>query len=439
MLDELRRSTALIFLAMNPTSLAVKAAKVLVNGPFTLVGVERALANLRGGRRTKLLAALARRLVKKFGDGKRPRMREVSALLESSAAFRDLFPSLIERTLVPSMRPAEGAPQTWAVPAIASVPELCAWLGIGDDSLQWLSASWRADHERMGHYRYRWIPRRGKLPRLIEAPLAFLKSVQQRILHGILERIPAHSAAHGFIKKRGIVSFATPHVGRRCVLRMDVQNFFPTIRRGRVLRVFLTAGYPEAVAGILANLCTAFTPSAVVRENGAMRELLRERHLPQGAPTSPALANLCAFTVDARLAGLAEKFGARYTRYADDLLLSGGDLFRRDVHRCEVFATAILLEEGFAVACRKTRIMPSSVSQRAAGLVLNAHVAVPRRERDILKAILTNCLRHGAASQNRSGHPEFAAHLLGRIAHVAHVHPANAEKLRALYDQIEFA
>src|SRR6185436_6088616 len=121
--------------------------------------------------------------------------------------------------------------------------------------------------------------------------------------------------------------------GRRCVLRMDVCDFFASFRRARVIRVFLNIGYPEAVAEVLADLCTTRTPRAVctaglgppllVPAAEALRNKLLGRHLPQGAPTSPALANLCAYPLDARLTGLARRFSATYTRYADDLLLSG--------------------------------------------------------------------------------------------------------------------
>jgi hypothetical protein len=99
-------------------------------------------------------------------------------------------------------------------------------------------------------------------------------------------------------------------------------------------------------------------------------------------------------------------------------------------------AAAILIEEGFSAAHRKTRIMPGAVSQRAAGLVLNHSPALPRSGRDTLKAILTNCLNHGPASQNRAGHPDFRAHLQGRLAHATHTHPSSAAKLRALFESI---
>ena len=438
----------------------MKTAKALVRVAFTVEAIAELLAARRGSDATVPVVALARRIVKKFGAGKRPRVRQVAAFLDGSAAFRRVMlnpprtESGDEETVVvvewdvelgdeeAAMIPASGAPESWNVPEITTLGELRDWLGLEEEALHWLRADWRADHDargRLPHYRFHWIPRRGRTPRLIEAPLPLLKRVQQRILHGILDAIPAHPAAHGFVKGRSTVSFAQPHVGRRCVLRMDVQDFFPTIRRGWVVRIFMSAGYPESVAEALASLCTTRTPSAVL---GAAelawetRQMLRERHLPQGAPTSPALANLCAFALDSRLAGLARKFDAEYSRYADDMLISGGESFRRNAKRCEVLVGGILLEEGFTAAHRKTKIMPSSVSQRAAGLVLNAHPALPRRERDVLKAILTNCIRHGSESQNRSALPDFRAHLQGRIAHASHVSATSGEKLQVLFDAI---
>ncbi|HEX2750632.1 MAG TPA: hypothetical protein VHM91_21685, partial [Verrucomicrobiales bacterium] len=110
--------------------------------------------------------------------------------------------------------------------------------------------------------------------------------------------------------------------------------------------------------------------------------------------------------------------------------------FSRSASRCEVHAGAILLESGLAAAHRKTKIMPQSVPQRAAGLVVNVRPGLPRRERDRLKAILTNCLRHGPSSQNRGAHSDFRAHLLGRLSHAAATHPASAAKLRAIFDAI---
>ena len=176
--------------------------------------------------------------------------------------------------------------------------------------------------------------------RLLEAPKRELKDLQRQVLHGILDHIPAHDAAHGFRPGRSARTAAARHQGRAVVLRLDLESFFTSVGVGRVYGIFRLAGYPEPVAHALAGLCTTATPPDVLRRAPEAPDALREHrrrmlhalrgpHLAQGSPTSPALANLSAFGLDRRLAGLADKLGATYTRYADDLVLSGGrDLAR---------------------------------------------------------------------------------------------------------------
>ena len=162
-------------------------------------------------------------------------------------------------------------------------------------------------------------------------------------------------------------------------------------------------------------------------------------HLPQGAPTSPALANLCVYRVDCRLTGLAQSAGAVYTRYADDLVFSGDEVLDRRVERFSTHVAAILHEEGFAVHHRKTRIMRRSVRQHMAGLVTNERVNVRRADFDRLKAILTNCVRMGPASQNREAHPNFRSHLEGRVGFVESINPAKGERLRRIFEEIRWS
>jgi hypothetical protein len=282
---------------------------------------------------------------------------------------------------------------------------------------------------------------------LIEAPKARLKKMQRRILAEILERIPAHAAAHGFVKGRSIQTFVAPHTGQRVVLRMDLRDFFPSIAGVRIQALFRTMGYPEAVADLLGGICTNATPQGIWKGAGLdlpstqlreARDLYARPHLPQGAPTSPALANLCAYRVDCRLAGLAEAAGAQYTRYADDLAFSGGEDFERRVERFALHTAAILHEEGFSVHHRKTRVMRQGVRQHLAGLVANQRVNVMRGDFDRLKAILTNCARLGPESQNRDGHPYFRAHLEGRVGFVETIHPAKGKRLREILARIRW-
>jgi hypothetical protein len=170
----------------------------------------------------------------------------------------------------------------------------------------------------------------------------------------------------------------------------------------------------------------------------AERRRLATPHLPQGAPTSPALANLSAFRLDCRLNRLAESCAASYTRYADDLLFSGGEELARQSGRFQTQVGAILLEEGFRPNHRKTRMLRQGQRQQAAGLVLNEKPNIERRELDRLKAILTNCARQGPASQNHGKHADFRAHLQGKLAWVAFIHPGKGEKLHPIFERIDW-
>ena len=124
---------------------------------------------------------------------------------------------------------------------------------------------------------------------------------------------------------------------------------------------------------------------------------------------------------------------------ATHLAFSGGEDFERCIKRFSTQVGVILVEEGFNVNHRKTRIMRRGVRQRVAGLVTNERMNVPGPNFDQLKATLHNCVRFGAETQNRTDHPHFRAHLDGRIGWVECINPAKAQRLRAIFDQIAWA
>jgi RNA-directed DNA polymerase len=333
----------------------------------------------------------------------------------------------------------------WPVPSIATTGALAEWLGLTPGQLDWF-ADCRAREARMPdgplrHYCYLWMASRGGKRRLLESPRPRLKSIQRRFLHEILDHIPAHDSAHGYRPGRSIVSYAAPHAGRQIVLRLDLRDFFPSVNVARVRAVFRAAGYPREVANSLAGLCTNVTPDDIwpADSDFETRARFRSPHLPQGAPTSPALANLVAFRLDRRLTGLANKLGATYTRYADDLAFSGGESLERSPMRFRDSVARIALDEGFELNFRKTRLMPRSTRQSLAGVVVNERPNGRRADYDRLEAILFNCLRFGATSQNRAGVPDFRAHLAGRLAHLARLNPARGRRLRELFDRIEWS
>jgi hypothetical protein len=139
------------------------------------------------------------------------------------------------------------------------------------------------------------------------------------------------------------------------------------------------------------------------------------------------------------LLGLARALGGNYTRYADDLVFSGGKDLERGARRFHVHVCRIALEEGFEVNTRKSHFMRQGVRQQVAGVVLNVHPNLRRTEYDRLKAILTNCVRQGPSGQNRAGHTDFRAHLAGRIAHVTMLHAERGQRLRRLFEQIDWS
>ncbi len=342
-------------------------------------------------------------------------------------------------------------PARWPVPPIGSVGELAAFFGLHPVHLAWYtdtrSMERDARAEPLRHYTYRWLPKRNGGARLLERPKPMLRFFQRRVLHEILDGIPAHDAAHGFRAGRSVHSFAQPHAGRDVVIRLDLESFFAAVNAGRVFSIFTRAGYVRTVAHHLTGLVTNTVPLPVLQaaptppamrldaHRRASRDLAHP-HLPQGAPTSPALANLAAFGLDRRLHGLAQAFDATYTRYADDLAFSGGHRLGRAAPRFVQIVQRIVGDEGFRVNAPKSRVMRHADRQALAGLVVNDHAHVPRADYDRLRAVLHDAASHGPAAANRDDVADFRAHLLGRIAWIATSDAHRATKLQASFDCI---
>ena len=269
----------------------------------------------------------------------------------------------------------------------------------------------RARSERIAHYRYRWLERPSG-GRLLEAPKPRLKNVQRAVLADLLAPIPVHSAAHGFVAGRSATTAAAEHVGSHVVITLDLEHFFAAITAGRIWGALRSAGYPEPVAHLLAGLTTHATPGSALRampvgpdpgRDFRLRRRLAAPHLPQGAPTSPQLANLVAFALDRRLAGYAHSAGAVYTRYADDLTFSGGDRLARRSDALIAAVTRIVGQAGFGLNTSKTRERSRSQRQVVTGIVVNEKTNLARPEFDRLKAVLWDCRVVGPVLANRQG------------------------------------
>jgi retron-type reverse transcriptase len=425
------------------------AARLLAE-PWTSQAIASAVDSVLGPIHHRTREALVRRLTA-LGEGAYPPAphRLKSYLLDSP-----FFRPAPDRPVATVLDPPRFAPSRvfadLPIPALATLGDLAEWLDMPIAQLDWLSGE-RGGHDRateatLRHYRYLFIKKRSGTPRLVEAPKPRLKAIQRRILREILFAVPVHRSAKGFVAGRSCLGGAQVHAGEAIVMTLDLKQFFPSIALPRVHGIFRCLGYPWAVARRLSGLCTTVTPASVFqrlpdaqRHDVGHREIYGVPHLPQGAPTSPALANLLAWSLDRRLSGLARAASANYTRYADDLAFSGDSGFALGRDRFCKAVESILHEEGFSLNAAKTRVMPSAMRQIVTGIVVNDHCNVGRAEFDRLKAILHNCVRTGPADQNRAGSPDFRRHLDGRVAWVEQVNPARGLKLRLIFDQIDWS
>ena len=384
-----------------------------------------------------------------------PTQKHLARFIRSAPIFPDVVLDFQRRKLtVPLvLTPEHAAPLPplagLELPRLTSPAELADWLEVPSRQLDWLADAQRRNaHARepsLHHYTLSWRTKRSGSHRLIESPKVQLKNCQRRILREILDKVPAHPAAHGFVKGRSCVTGAAPHAGEEIVVTADLKDFFLTVPVPRVYGIFRSLGYPSPIARLLTGLTSTVTPPPDIPSlpNGSAQDRWQAHryfapHLPQGAPTSPALANLCAWRLDVRLRALAYSLDAAYTRYADDLAFSGGDVLSKYVHRLLAAVRQVAADEGFRVNERKIRIMRRGRRQTVTGVVVNERVNGPRDEYDLLKAMLTNCVRHGPASQNRDGHPRFWACLTGRVGWVATLNPARGNRLEQLLGAIEW-
>ncbi len=318
------------------------------------------------------------------------------------------------------------------IPALENPAALAEALGLSIAELRWMA--YHRDLAEKIHYRRFTIPKKSGGERAIWAPLPKLKAAQRWVLREIVERLPVHGAAHGFLPGRSIFTNAKAHSGARVVIGMDLQDFFPSVTWRRVKGVFRHAGYREQVSTLLALLCTEAPREVIEHDGKTFFAALGPRCLPQGAPTSPALTNTLCLRLDRRIAGLARQQGWRYTRYADDLTFSlpmdGRSPAKARPGTLIGAVRRIAEDEGFAVNPDKTRVLRRGDQQKVTGLVVNGDgpPRVPRTLRRQLRAAIHNL---------ESGRPlpedETFARLCG---YAAFVNLADADEGRAMLDAL---
>ena len=221
---------------------------------------------------------------------------------------------------------------------------------------------------------YRLSKGNGKF-RIIKAPSDELKEIQNRLLHELFYTVMPHDVAHGFVPNRSILTNAEPHVGQRIVANFDITDFFPSTKQ-KMVKAVLKRHYnlSDADGKLVAGLCCL------------------HGELPQGAPTSPHLANLAMWDADVRLLELSNEHNLNYTRYADDMTFSG----EWTPEGLPKLVGQIIKDYGYRLAPHKIKFYGQHRRQMVTGLVVNQKINIPREIRKRLRAILHDMETNGS-------------------------------------------
>jgi RNA-directed DNA polymerase len=249
------------------------------------------------------------------------------------------------------------------LPRVRNLEDLSAHTGLPAQQL------WRLIYKDARAYVSFSIPKKAGGQRRIDSPTPFLRCAQKWILQNILNHLRSEQSCYGFEPGSKLRTHAEQHRYAKAILTLDLEEFFPSISIARVVQVFKVAGYLSTGAWLLARLCT------------------RQGRLPQGAPTSPKLANLVCYRLDRRLAEFAESMGLVYTRYADDLSFSGEVMAK--LAKLRPFVTHIVKDCGFRLNHKKTRLVGPSGAKIVTGLVIgHDEVGIGRRRLRELRATI---------------------------------------------------
>ena len=298
------------------------------------------------------------------------------------------------------------------LPVIFDLDHLCKLLGVSKKYLVKIIFA----TERF--YKTAKIPKKksGEF-REVVIPTNGLMYIQRWILDNVLYNLHISDFSTGFRKEYSIVDNANPHVNKDCILNLDIKDFFPSITFERVFLIFYYHGYTKELSYYLAKLCT-----------------LNER-LPQGAPSSPYISNIICLKLDKRLSVLASNLGADYSRYADDITISGPKYIKDNIN----FFESIIIDEGFACNHEKKRTVFRHERQMVTGLVVNDKVKVPKKTKNYLRQQIYYCKRFGVYNNlkwQNCDKSNYKSHLYGLAYYIFMVEEQRGKKFLDELDTI---
>lgn len=309
----------------------------------------------------------------------------------------------------------------------ADIIKISEALDVPVDKLYMLSNNYKPRKKRRGstYENYHTVVihhGRGHKNRRLSVPNAFLKMVQRRILECYLYQLEVSDHSTAYCKGKSLLDNASPHVGKECVLKLDISHFFDSIDDDMVYLVMKRLALSVPATSLLTHLCTYKT------------------RLPQGAPTSPYIANLVMKQFDEKLGCWCRKNNITYTRYCDDMTFSGTKSAIRE-SRIISKVKSLLYRMGFTLNDKKTVFISSSQQQRVTGVVVNEKPTLSRSQKRSIRQEVYYCQKYGAVesiNRKRLDIPsdKYLHSLLGQIAFAMQIEPDNAE-MRRYFDTIK--
>ena len=260
------------------------------------------------------------------------------------------------------------------------------------------------------HYHNAFIPKSDGTKRKLSVPDKILKLVQKSIADNILVYYPVSKYACAYTYGSNVQKNAEPHIGKKKILKLDIEGFFDNIIYSKVKDVvFYKEKFSEPIRILLSMLC------------------YHRDSLPQGAPTSPAITNIIMYEFDEKIGSYCEQKGISFTRYCDDMTFSG-DFDEKEVIelvKCELKKLGLFLKN------RKTAVIPNTKRQTVTGIVVNEKINLTKEYKKKIRQEMYYIKRWGFEEHlKKRGISDKHGYLLslkGRIAFVLQTVPTDEE------------
>lgn len=251
--------------------------------------------------------------------------------------------------------------------------------------------------------------------------------------------------AMGFTERRSVVSNASIHIGQNYIFNIDLKDFFPSIYRVRVRARLQVEPFKfnERIAILIAGLCSMKVASDHTDGSNYV--------IPQGAPTSPIITNMICDKLDRRLAGLARRFGLKYSRYADDITFSSMHYVYSENGEFRKELTRIITQQGFTINKTKTRLQKRGSRQEVTGVIVSDKLNVTQKYVRELRNILYIWDRYGYAAAYarflpkyksekghvKKGNPELLNVISGKLLYLKMIKGKDDSVYSSLYNKFQ--